>query len=247
MARFILIHGAWHGAWCWDRIGPILRAAGHEVVAPDLPGMGSDSVPLEPDVLSQWAEFVADLVRRRDDAPIVLGHSRGGIVISEAAERVPDAIGCLVYLAAFLLPAGLTIREQLSSGGQSKLFGALRRSEDHAWTTVHPNAATGLFYNLTDEVDARWAISRLTPEPVAAVTRPLRITDVNFGRVPRIYIEAEYDQAIPLPIQREMHARLSCQRVISLPSDHSPFLSKPDLLARVLLDLPRRTVRASGA
>jgi pimeloyl-ACP methyl ester carboxylesterase len=87
MARFVLVHGAWHGGWCWERIVPLLGAAGHEVLAPDLPGLGADRTPFAADVLAQWADFVAGLVRGAAEPAVLVGHSRGGLVISEAAER----------------------------------------------------------------------------------------------------------------------------------------------------------------
>ena len=121
MARFVLVHGAWHGGWCWERIAPLLGAAGHEVLAPDLPGMGADRTPFAADVLAQWADFVAGLVRGAAEPAVLVGHSRGGLVISEAAERAPDQIRVLVYLAALLLPVGTTSRQTLNADGRSVL------------------------------------------------------------------------------------------------------------------------------
>jgi len=92
MPRFVLIHGAWHGGWCWERVVPLLRAADHEVLASDLPGMGTDRTPFAADVLGQWADFVAALVHEAAEPAVLVGHSRGGLVISEGAERAPDQI-----------------------------------------------------------------------------------------------------------------------------------------------------------
>jgi pimeloyl-ACP methyl ester carboxylesterase len=237
MARFVLIHGAWHGGWCWERIVPLLSAGGHEVLAPDLPGMGADRTPFAADVLAQWADFVAGLVRGAAEPAVLVGHSRGGLVISEAAERAPDQIRVLVYLAALLLPVGATSRQTLNADGRSVLFKSLRMSQESASTTVDPDVASELFYNLTSAEDSAAAVARLTPEPLASSARSLILTSANFGRVRRVYIEAEQDHAIPLAIQRNMYGHLPCERVISLPSDHSPFFSAPDELAQALLTL----------
>jgi pimeloyl-ACP methyl ester carboxylesterase len=112
MASFVLIPGAMHGRWTWDRIVPRLEAAGHEVIAPDLPGMGTNqSIPVEEVTLADWGDFVADQVRAAK-APVVLaGHSRGGLVIGEAAERVPDRLAGLIYLTALLVPPGQSLAD----------------------------------------------------------------------------------------------------------------------------------------
>ena len=108
MAGFVLIHGAWHGGWCFDPVAEILSAKGHKVVAPDLPGMGGDTETLRAVTLKGWADFTADicrtLKRELDGEPLVLaGHSRGGLVVSAAAERDPEAVDAL----ALALEAGL--------------------------------------------------------------------------------------------------------------------------------------------
>ncbi len=76
MARFILVPGAMHGGWCWERIVPLLGAAGHEVLAPDLPGTNGDPTPYADDILAQWADFVADLARKGRERAVLVGHSR---------------------------------------------------------------------------------------------------------------------------------------------------------------------------
>jgi hypothetical protein len=94
-----------------------------------------------------------------------------------------------------------------------------------------------IFYGRCSEADGRAAADRLTPEPVAALTRPLEISAERFGRVPRAYIEATDDRAISLEMQREMQAVLPCDPVITLESDHSPFYSAAPELAQALLRL----------
>src|SRR5579864_1849577 len=109
MMIFVLVHGAWHGAWCWERVVPQLETRGGRVIAPDLPGMGKDKTPLSKISLALWADFVADVITNQSEPVVLVGHSRGGIVISEAAERVPERIAMLVYLAAFLVPHGTSM------------------------------------------------------------------------------------------------------------------------------------------
>src|SRR5690348_12061426 len=111
MTSFVLIHGAWHGGWCWQRVTPLLEAAGHRVWAPDLPGLGSDRTPLEQVTLDTWRDFVCKHLERAGEPAILVGHSRGGVVISAVAEAMPEKIARLAYLAAFLVPDGKTLGE----------------------------------------------------------------------------------------------------------------------------------------
>src|SRR5580765_5765914 len=93
MATFVLIHGSWHGGWCFDEVKALLEAAGHRVIAPDLPGMGGTEAELGAVTLQGWADFVAGLCRDAPQRPVVLaGHSRGGLVIGQDAETAPEAI-----------------------------------------------------------------------------------------------------------------------------------------------------------
>lgn len=237
MATFILVHGAWHGGWCWERVAPLLAAAGHEALAPDLPGMGADTRTLGGDPLGEWADFVAELAAAAKAPVILVGHSRGGLVISEAAERVPRSIDRLVYLTAFLLQPGQSLADVASRHPEVGPAAAIRPADDPSRLMVDRELALPIFYNRTSEAEARAAADRLTPEPLAALTTPLKITAERFGRVPRAYIEATDDQAISLEMQREMQAALPCEPVIALQSDHSPFYSAAPELARALLEL----------
>ncbi|AXU18940.1 hypothetical protein C7W88_07690 [Novosphingobium sp. THN1] len=115
MAGFVLIHGSWHGGWCFDPVAEILRARGHTVVAPTLPGMGGTAEEMAAVTLDRWGDFAAQHCRdlkAQGVGPVVLGgHSRGGLVVSTAAERDPSAMDAIVYICAMMLPAGMSRAE----------------------------------------------------------------------------------------------------------------------------------------
>jgi pimeloyl-ACP methyl ester carboxylesterase len=237
MATFILVHGAWHGGWCWERLVPLLTAQGHEALAPDLPGMEAQPSTLGDDPLGEWADFVAGLAAAAEGPVVLVGHSRAGLVISEVAERVPDSIACLVYLAAFLLQSGQSLSDVAGRYPDIGPGPFIRPAADPSRLVVDPQHTASIFYNLMSDEDAREATARLMPEPGTAFTTPITISAERFGRVPRAYIEATQDRAISLEMQRDMQAFLPCDRVITLEADHSPFYSAVPQLAEALVRL----------
>jgi pimeloyl-ACP methyl ester carboxylesterase len=231
MASFVLIPGAMHGRWTWDRVTPRLEAAGHQVIAPDLPGMGANqSIPVEQVRLADWGEFVAGLVRQAHEraGPVILaGHSRGGLVIGEAAERVPDLLAGLIYVTALIVPPGRSLAEV--TGHTPDPDAAMPDPADLA------AMAKALFYSSCTPEDADWAVSNLHREPMQVMTEPATVTWERWGRVPRAFIECSEDRTLSLDKQREMQAPAPCDPVLTLATDHSPFLCAPEALAEAML------------
>jgi pimeloyl-ACP methyl ester carboxylesterase len=241
MATFVLIHGAWHGGWCWERVAPLLVAQGHRVLAPDLPGMGSDRRKHGSDPLGDWTDFVAELATSAGEPVVLVGHSLGGVVISEVAERVPDAVGRLVYLTAFLLESGQSLADVANRYPDVGPARALRPAQADGEAIVDPDQTVAIFYNAMSATDAREATDRLVAQPLAAFTKAVTLSPERFGRVPRTFIEATDDRAISLEMQRDMQAAMPCDPVITLQCDHSPFYSAVPELAGALLSLVDRT------
>ncbi len=100
MSTFVLVHGAWHGAWCWEKVVPLLQEAGHGVVVPDLPGHGEDGMPISELSMRGYADRVIRTVDEQPEPVVLVGHSMGGIVVSLVAEARPDRLKKLVYLRA---------------------------------------------------------------------------------------------------------------------------------------------------
>src|SRR5690242_8929821 len=98
MSRFVLVHGAWHGAWCWDKVVPLLEIKGHSAHAIDLPGHGRDLTPTAEVTLERYVERVCQALVAEPEPAVLVGHSMSGMVITQAAERCPEHIQMLVYL-----------------------------------------------------------------------------------------------------------------------------------------------------
>lgn len=233
---FILVHGAWHGAWCWQKLAPLLETRGARVLAPDMPSMGADATPAASVTLDSWAAKVAALVEAHPGC-VLVGHSLGGAVASRAAELAPAPIRQLVYLSAYLLANGDSVAEIARADAGSRIPPSMIPAQRGLTCTLRADAWRETFYgNCTDE-DADFAMSRLAPQPLKPLVTPMRISDAAFGRVPRAYIETTRDRAISLQAQRRMQAALPCAPVFTLESDHSPFLSQPEALARILISI----------
>jgi len=234
--HFILISGAWHGAWCWERVAALLEAKGHRVQAPDLRGMGADRTPLAAVSFQDWATAVARVARASGEPVVLVGHSRGGIVVSQAAELAPEAIHTSVYLAAALVPDGLRMADVFATARTDPAVAAgVRLRADGVSTDLDPALLPTHFYNTTPPELLARAISRLTPEPVFSNAAVMQLSPEKFGRVRRAYVECLQNRCVPIELQRKMQDALPCQHVGVLDTDHSPFYSAPEALAEALI------------
>ncbi|HEX3500751.1 MAG TPA: alpha/beta fold hydrolase [Stellaceae bacterium] len=231
MANFILVHGSWHGGWCWESVALLLAGTGHVVHAPDLAGLGDDRTDLATVTLARWRDQIVALVDATAEPVVLVGHSRGGIVISEVAEARPQRIARLVYVAAFLLRDGESVSRTMRADGTSLILPNLIVFEDGISSILRSEALAETFYGdcTADEIAA--VGSRLRPEPVEPNRTPVHVTAERFGLVRRAYIATAADRAVPPALQRRMYTALPCDKVITMDTAHSPFLSAPATLA----------------
>ena len=226
MKTFILIHGSWHSSWNWHKVIPILEKQGHKAIAIDLPGMGRDKTPVQQVDLQLSAERLCKVIDTIEGKVILVGHSKNGIVISQAAEYRPDKIEKLVYLAAYLVPNGKTQKEYSIQDTHGLLKPYVTFHEELNATTLQPEIyKEGLYHDCEDNI-TELAKLLLSHEPVETGTAPLKLTDENFGRVPRIYIECTEDRAVTPFIQQKMYTETPCEKVFKMQTSHSPFFSQ---------------------
>jgi pimeloyl-ACP methyl ester carboxylesterase len=237
MKTFILIHGSWHSSWNWHRVIPILENAGHKAIAIDLPGMGRDKTSIAEVKMKTTVEKICDLIDSIEGKVILAGHSKNGIMISQAAEYRPHKIEKLIYLAAYLIPNGKTQGEYSAQdiNGILKPY-VTQHPELKAHTLQKEIYKEGLYHDC-DENIIQLANLLLSHEPVESAITPLQLTEENFGRVPRYYIECLQDKAVTPFIQQKMYTETPCKKVYSMDTSHSPFFSQPQELVDIFCEI----------
>jgi pimeloyl-ACP methyl ester carboxylesterase len=236
-AHFVFVHGAWHGAWCWYRVVALLEAAGQRVTALDLPSGGIDATPPASTTLQSLADRVIAFLDTVTEPVILVGHSAGGPVISTVAEARPQAIAKLVYLTAYLLTDGMPLLAAAAEDPETLITGhAIINPE--GTLELEPAGRREALYGDCRAADVALAQSLLKPIGLRLLTDPVRI-GTAFESVRRFYIACSRDRGITPAQQQRMYERLPCERVFTLKSDHSPFLSHPTALARVLAKIAR--------
>jgi pimeloyl-ACP methyl ester carboxylesterase len=218
---FVLVHGAWHGGWCWRRVVDRLAAHGHRVYAPSLTGLADRSHLLNEAVnLSTHITDVANLIRWEDLADVVLvGHSYGGLVVTGVADKVSERIASLVYLDAYVPESGQSMQD-------------LRPRELPASLAVAPTPAETFRVN---ERDRAWVDRLCTPHPVACITEQLQLTGAYRAVRRKTYIRAA-DYANP--VFQATYERLNSDPgwvAHQLPCGHDVMVDMPDALAELLL------------
>jgi pimeloyl-ACP methyl ester carboxylesterase len=243
---FILVHGAWQGAWAWDNVVPRLKAAGQNAIAADLPGDGSDNTPPADVTLDAYADRMAALIDQVEGSIVLVGHSMGGVTVQQTCEARCDRIALAIYLCAFLLPDGMSILEFYGKFLKPEMRGAHSRvthDKDGLTSAVDPASAIEVFYHQSEPAAAQAAARRLTPQPEGARRSRTHLSAARFGTVPRVYIEALEDRSVHLPLQRQMQQLTRCAATYALKSDHAPQLSQPDVLVRLLLQAAEEHAR----
>jgi pimeloyl-ACP methyl ester carboxylesterase len=184
MKTFILVHGSWHSAWNWHKVIPLLESKGHKAIAIDLPGMGRDKTPIQEVKMKSTVAKICELIDSVAGKVILVGHSKNGIMISQAAEYRPEKIEKLVYLAAYLIPNGKTQREYSvqDTGGVLKPYVTLCENlQAHALQSEIYKE--GLYADCDDDI-TELAKILLSHEPVESGITALELTAENYGRIP---------------------------------------------------------------
>lgn len=234
--NILLIHGAWGGAWEFKETIEGLRKLGHRATAIDLPGHGEFKAPIAEVTMDAYVKTIIEAANAIEGPIVLVGHSLGGSIISQVAERIPNKIERLVYAAAILPKSGETALGLMQSDTAGQLLPRLIFSEDGSYATVKPEDVKEVL--LHDVVDPERLASFLPHFEMKQATEPFMfvsdLTEEAFGSVPKTYLRATIDKVLSPALQVQMISSWKVDQVFSLESGHFPLMSMPEGLIGVI-------------
>jgi pimeloyl-ACP methyl ester carboxylesterase len=228
---FVLVHGAWHGGWCWRRVADRLERSGHKVFAPSLTGLGDRSHLITNRVnVSTHVTDITNLIRFEDLNEIVLvGHSYAGLVISGVAERALHHIRSIVFVDAYVPQNGQSVFSLTSERLRQTVNAAIQRGE----TGMPP--ARAAYFNV-NEKDRAFVDSKCTPQPVGTYGEPLTLTGARERVAKKTYIRAKGFNAPGFDAVAGRLRSDASWKVHEMPCGHDAMIDMPDRLTELLLN-----------
>jgi pimeloyl-ACP methyl ester carboxylesterase len=236
LATYVLVHGGGHGGWCYQRVARTLRAAGHEVHAPSLTGLGERAHLLRPGIdLDLHITDVVNLLHYEDLRDVILvGHSYGGMVVTGVADRASDRIGRLVYLDAANPKDGQSLVDV--AGEHILAIRPFGRVVDDVELVLFPDPEIVKLYGVTDPDDVAWMVERLTPHPWKCFEQPLRLTNEDeLWAIPQFHIVCSSTVATRDPQMIEK-ARAD-GRFWEIDAGHDLMITEPQWVADALMEV----------
>jgi pimeloyl-ACP methyl ester carboxylesterase len=236
---YVLVHGAWHGSWCWRAVQQMFYAHNDFVIAPDLPGHHKNSMSFVNIRLKTYVHSLSELVKNQvssnNKKVVLVGHNMAGAVISQVAENIPECIQRLVYISAFIPEDGSSIVEEQANMIVSNVMQeSMIDKENHCIALQLSPRLLDIFYSDCSMTDQNFALRYLQKQPLYPLNDPVSLSIERFGNIPKTYIECLADQVISIADQRRTSAKLLNCNIISLDTSHSPFFSRPHALYKML-------------
>ena len=233
---YVLVHGAWHGAWSWQTVKQKMEQSDANVITFDLPGHGNDNTDIPRVTFDSYVEKVKQEITKLNTSVILVGHSLAGYIVSKVAEDMPNSIEKLVFVSAMIPNNQKTVFDTLKEDAESELLQNLIFSEDQSWATVSEQTLKNVVYNgATDE-----QIAKAAPLLVRQATQPFFVpvstTENNFGKIDKTYIVCEKDKILSAAAQKKLVERVNCNKAISIHTGHVPHVENPELLAETILN-----------
>lgn len=227
----VLVHGAFESASVWGHVAAKLQADGYKVVAVDLPGRPGNVAAPDKVSLGLYGDTVVGALAKLNRPAVVVGHSFGGIVIADAAEKAPAKIKTLVFTAAYLPHDGDSLVSIANRDADAKIGPHLQLKKEQGIASIEYSARTDLFANGAPEGLRKAIPDLILDEPLAPLATPVHVTADKFGQVDKVYIHTASDQVISPSFQAQMVASSPVRREFTLQTGHTPFLTAPDELA----------------
>jgi pimeloyl-ACP methyl ester carboxylesterase len=236
-STFVLVHGAWQASFVWDKVKASLEAEGNKVILVELAGHGNDKTPVSEITFDGYVKQVTDVIDSLNVPVVLVGHSLGGAIVTQAACKVPKKIDKLIYVAGFIPKSGSSVFEYSAMDKGTSISSVLEFSADGSTVTI-ANPAVNMrevFCKDGSDEDNKLLVEKLRPEPVAAAGTPLNYSSEIYSTiVNKYYVYTTEDKAISFPFQQQMVSEAHISNTYEIKAGHSPFLSKPDELVQIL-------------
>jgi pimeloyl-ACP methyl ester carboxylesterase len=236
MKKYIFIHGACQGSWCWTRVTGILSSRGSDCVAPDLPGRENDPTPHGELTFDRYVDAIRSIVAASDGTCVLVGHSMGGFVASRVAGIEHDRIGGIVYVAALVPRNGESIAQMLATDRASDLMRSVSTSPDRASVVIDPARSAEVMFNRCSADDAAFGTSMICTEAIVPMRSPVTLTD-RFESIGKYYVKTAYDRALSPAYQDELRCRYGGIETFGLDAGHAPYFSHARELADAIESL----------
>ena len=229
---FVLVHGAWHGGWCWRRVSDLLEKKGHKVFTPTMTGLGASSHLASKDVnLTTHITDIINFIEWENLSNIVLvGHSYGGYIISGVAEKIGGKVGSIVFLDAFLPENGDSLAATSSQPVREAIAAAIGRGE-HALKPV-PAAVFRV-----NEADRAWVDGKCTPHPIGALTEKVVLTGARDKIAKKSYIRAKGYPSVPFDAALAKCQPNTAWKTFEMTAGHDAMVDQPQELTDLLLQV----------
>jgi pimeloyl-ACP methyl ester carboxylesterase len=220
---FVLVHGAWQAPYVWNTVKAELENAGQKVIVAELPAHGDDTTSPAVVSIGVYRDKVVDAINKINGKVILVGHSLGGVVVSEVVEKIPSKIEKLIYIGAFVPANGQSLFDLAGTDQYSLLGPALLFSEDQLLINVARDSIVNIFCQDASPAMQSLVLEKYRAEPAIPFTNKVVLTDANFGRADKYYIYTLLDHAIGIDNQHVMSDAAHITHTYSVNTGHSPF------------------------
>ncbi|KTD53257.1 Alpha/beta hydrolase family protein [Legionella santicrucis] len=234
--HYLLVHGSWHGMWCWEKLIPYLCKQGHSVTCFDLPGSGSRFSEIDEVNLELLIDCVENEINKLSEPFCIVAHSFAGLLVARLSEKYAYKIHHTFYLAAWLPREDNSLVDMAVAFNNSNLPSIFIPAENSLWTALDPEGAKELFYHDCSEEDKQFATSRIKPKNKLPDHTPQQAVNPRYSIVKSTYVLCEKDRVVNPKSQLDMATCFGFQdsQIKNIATGHAPFLAKPLELANIL-------------
>jgi pimeloyl-ACP methyl ester carboxylesterase len=240
MSIFVLVHGAWHGSWCWDKIVSNLNKFNYRSLALDLPSYYNETKGFQGINLKTYVDYVIDSIKNLQEPVFLVGHSMAGVIITQVANNRPDLVKGIIYVCAFIPENNNSLySEEIKTKKPTVALNVIIKPEKNSIELKKTKKIEDIFYNQSSIGDVIYARKRLQNQPLKPFLDKVELLFDKFNHIPKLYIECLQDNAVSIEDQRRMSKNINCL-VESLDSDHSPFLSNDLQLTEKIINFANK-------